>query len=276
MTFYRNLRNKLIKKLSKKELEALPKGYQIIGKILLIKLKPELLKHRKIIGEKIIEIFPYIHTVCLLKGVREVTRKPSIEIIAGCKDSTQTLHKEHGCQFLIDVSEIMWSQGNKQERIRLVKLAKPKEIIVDMFAGIGYFSIFLAKYSKPKKVYAIDINPKAIEFLRKNVWLNNVENKIEILEGDCRKFSKILENTADRIIMGYLFETEKFLPHALRIAKNNCIIHLHRTAKIDEIKKIKEKIFKDVKILRVKRVKSYAPKIYHCVFDLKVTKKRRV
>jgi len=270
MTFYRGLRKKLIKKLSKKELEALPRGYQIIGKILLIKLKPELLKHKKIIGKALIEIFPYVHTVCLFKGIKEITRKPNIEIIAGCKDFTQTLHKEHGCQFLIDVSEIMWSQGNKQERIRLIKLAKPKEVIVDMFAGIGYFSIFLAKYSKPKKIYAIDINPKAIEHLRKNVWLNDVENKIEILEGDCRKFSKILENTADRIIMGYLFKTEKFLPHALRIAKNNCIIHLHRTSKISEIKKIKEKISENIKILNVKRVKSYAPKIYHYVFDLKV------
>jgi tRNA wybutosine-synthesizing protein 2 len=271
MSFYTTLRKKLREELSDKELDLLPKGYQIIGKILLIKLDKKLVKYKKIIGKALIEIFPYIHTVSLLKGIKSLTRKPNIEIIAGCS-STQTLHKEHGCQFLIDISEIMWSQGNKQERMRLTKLAKPEEVIVDMFAGIGYFSIFLAKYSKPEKIYAIDINPKAIEYLRKNVWLNNVENKIEILQGDCRKFSKILENTADRIIMGYLFETEKFLPHALRIAKNNCIIHLHRTAKLSEIEKIKEKISKGTKILKVKRVKSYAPKIYHYVFDLKKLK----
>jgi len=268
MSFYTTLRKRLREELSDKELDVLPKGYQIIGKVLLIKLNKKLIKHRKIIGNTLIEIFPYIYTVCLFKGVKTVTRKPDIEIIAGCS-STQTLHKEYSCQFLIDVSEIMWSQGNKQERIRLTKLAKPKEVIVDMFAGIGYFSIFLAKYSKPEKIYAIDINPKAIESLRKNVWLNGVENKIEILQGDCRKFSIILENTADRIVMGYLFETEKFLPHALRIAKNNCMIHLHRIASISETKKIKEKISEDTKILKVKRVKSYAPKIYHYVFDLK-------
>ena len=143
-----------------------------------------------------------------------------------------------------------------------------------MFAGIGYFSIFLAKYSKPKKIYAIDINPKAIEYLRKNVWLNKVENKIEVLEGDCKKFSKILENTADRIVMGYLFKTEKFLPYALKIAKNNAIIHFHRTVKEEEINEIKEKIRKkfNVKVLRTKKVKSYAPKIWHVVLDLKVIK----
>jgi tRNA wybutosine-synthesizing protein 2 len=269
MTFYTNLRRKL--DLPDKELDLLPRGYQIIGKILLIKLDKKLVKHKKLIGRALIELFPYIQTICIFKGIKSVTRKPKIEIIAGCK-STQTLHKEHKCQFLIDVSQVMWSQGNKQERMRLVKLAKPKEVIVDMFAGIGYFSIFLAKYSKPEKIYAIDINPKSTELLKRNTWLNGVENKIEVLQGDCRKFSKILENTADRIIMGYLFDTEDFLPHALKMAKKKCVIHMHRTAKMSEIKEIKEKLSKKVKVIRVKRIKSYAPKIYHFVFDLKVIK----
>jgi tRNA wybutosine-synthesizing protein 2 len=143
-----------------------------------------------------------------------------------------------------------------------------------MFAGIGYFSIFIAKYSKPKKIYAIDINPKAVEYLRKNIWLNNVEDKIEILQGDCRRFFKVLENTADRIIMGYLFETEKFLPFALKIAKNGCVIHFHRIAKENEIDKLRQKIIEisknKIKVLKVIKVKSYAPKIWHYVFDLKV------
>jgi len=277
MSFYTKLRNKLKNKINEKELNYLPKGYQIVGKILLIKLHKKLLKHKKLIGKAIIEILPYVHNVCLIKEIKKEVRKPKIEVIAGCKN-TQTLHQEHGCKFLLDVSDIMWSQGNKQERIRLVKIVKPKETIVDMFAGIGYFSIFLAKYCKPKKIYAIDINPKAIEYLRKNIWLNNVENKIEILQGDCRKFAKLLENTADRIIMGYLFKTEKFLPYALKIAKNNAVIHFHRTVKEEEIEKMKDKIKKrfNVKVIKTKRVKSYAPKIWHVVFDLKMVKNQSV
>lgn len=283
MSFYTKLRSKLKNKFSDKELEYLPKGYQIIGKILLIKIHKKLLKKRKLIGKAIIEILPYIHTVCLIKEIKKITRKPKIEIIAGCKlhkpPSTQTLHKEYGCQFLIDVSEVMWSQGNKEERRRITKLVKKGEIIVDMFAGIGYFSIFIAKYCKPKKIYAIDINPKAIEYLRKNVWLNNVESIIEVLQGDCRKFARILESTADRIIMGYLFETERFLPFALKTAKNNAVIHFHRTVKEEEIEKIKDKLFEigkknkiKIKVLKTKRVKSYAPKIWHVVFDMKIIK----
>jgi tRNA wybutosine-synthesizing protein 2 len=280
MSFYTKLRSKL--KLNEKESDALPHGYQIIGKILLIKLKPKLIRHKKIIGKTVLELFPYVHTVCLMKEIKNKERKPKIEIIAGCKN-TQTLHKEHGCQFLIDVSKLMWSQGNKEERLRLVKLVKPNETIVDMFAGIGYFSIFIAKYSNPRKVYAIDINPEAIEYLRKNIWMNNVENKIEILQGDCRKFAGLLEDISDRIIMGYLFNTEKFLPYALKIAKANAFIHLHRTVKIEDIEKIKEKIVEigkknncKIKIINMIKVKSYAPKIWHFVFDLKVIKNRGI
>ena len=286
MSFYRNLRKRLVKKLSKEELDILPRGYQIIGKILLIKLKPELVKHKRVIGDEVIHIFPYVHTVCLLKGIKKVTRKPDVEIIAGCKEhepapSTQTLHKEYGCQFLLDVSEVMWSKGNKQERMRLTKIVKKNETIVDMFAGIGYFSIFIAKYCDPKKVYAIDVNPKSIKYLRKNVWLNDVEDKIEILQGDCIKYANFLENIADRVIMGYLFNTERFLSSALKIAKNNAVIHFHRTAKTNEIKKLREKIMEigkenkyKIKILRTKKVKSYAPNIWHVVLDLKVEKRR--
>ena len=188
-------------------------------------------------------------------------------MIAGCH-TTITLHKEHGCQFLIDVSESMWSKGNKQERIRLTKLAKPNETIVDMFAGIGYWSLFLAKYSKPKKIYAIDVNPKALEYLRKNTLLNKVEGRIEILEGDCKKFAKLLENSADRIVMGYLFDTEKFLPYALRIAKKGCVIHFHRNVKNEEVEKIKKILEKKFRILRFIEVKSYSPNTSHYVFDL--------
>jgi tRNA wybutosine-synthesizing protein 2 len=264
MRFYALLKRKL--KLSEEKLKLLPRSYQIIGKILVIKLKPELLKHRKLIGRKILEIFPYVHTIVLEKGIRTKTRKPDIEIIVGCK-RTQTLHKEHKYQFLLDVSQIMWSKGNKTEKQRLVKLQRSNETIVDMFAGIGYFSIFLAK--RAKKIYAIDINPKALEYLKKNVWMNKVEDKIEILEGDCRKYSKLLENIADRIIMGYLYETEKFLPYALKIAKKNCVIHFHRTISLNEKEKIKKILSKNFKILKIVKVKSYAPKIDHLVFDLK-------
>ncbi len=283
MSFYEKLRTRLKGKLNEKEQDLLPRSYQLVGKILVIRLKPSLVKYKKTIGEAAIHLLPYAHTVCLEREIKGVTRKPRVEIIAGCNihqpSSTQTLHKEHGCQFLLDVSEVMWSKGNKEERQRLIKHVKSGEVIVDMFCGVGYFSIFIAKYCNPRKIYCIDINPKALEYLRKNVWLNGVENKIEILEGDSRKFANLLEDAADRIIMGYLKKTEKFLPYAFKMLKKKGTIHFHNTVKIEEVEKVKQKLIRlgrennrKITILGFKKVKSFAPKIWHGVFDLKVEK----
>lgn len=279
MKFYQKLRSRLESKLPEKELNDLPRSYQILGRDLVIKLRPSLTKHKKVIGKAILEILPYLHNVCLIKGISEDIRKPKIEVLAGCK-CTQTLHKEHGCKFLLDISKVMWSKGNKSERQRLINSVKPSEVIVDMFAGIGYFSIFLAKHAKAKKIYAIDINPEAVKYLEKNVVMNNVQDRIEILEGDCRKFASALENTADRIIMGYLKSTEKYLPYALKIAKNGCIIHYHNTVKKDKIENHKKMLLNiakkngcNIKFLCIKKVKSYAPNVWHNVFDLKVKKR---
>ncbi|MDD5416543.1 MAG: class I SAM-dependent methyltransferase family protein [Candidatus Aenigmarchaeota archaeon] len=266
MSFYDKLKNKLENKLKSKELQKLPKTYYILGKILILKLDKSLIKHKKIIGKTILEILPYVHTVVLDKGIKGVKRKPKIEIIAGCR-STQTMHKEHGKQFLLDVSENMWSKGNKAERERMLKSIKQGEIIVDMFAGIGYWAIYVAE--KAKKVYAIDINPKAIEYLRRNAYLNHVQSKIEILEGDCRKFASPLEGIADRIIIGYIYDTERFLPAALKIAKKHCIIHFHKNVAEKDILKVKKKLEKYGSV-KFRKVKSYAPKIWHVVYDIRV------
>lgn len=266
MSFYNKLKKIHI---PAKKLKYLPHGYFIIGDILLIKLKPEVYGYRKIIAKEILNILPYIRTVCLQRQIKGKTRRPKIEVLVG--NRTKTVHMEHGKKFAIDVSKLMWSKGNKTERIRLIKQVKSGETIVDMFAGIGYFSVFLAE--KCKKIYAIEINPVACRYLHKNLQLNKIKN-VKVLRGDCRKFPKL---QAHRIIMGYLYETEKFLPFALKIVRKKGIIHLHRIARVNELEKIKRKILSigkkykfNIKVLKIKKVKSYSPKTWHWVFDLRV------
>lgn len=279
MSFYIKLRKKLENKLTEKELNLLPRSYQIVGKILLLKLKPGILKHKKLIGGAIMEILPYIKTVCLQSAISDIERKPEIEVIAGEK-SFIALHRENGCLFEIDVSKSMFSKGNKAEKLRLASLIKPGETIIDMFAGIGYWTIPVAKTANAKKIFAIDINDEAADFLGRNAFLNKVSDKVEILKGDCMNFADLLENTADRIIMGYIFETEKFLPAAFMMAKDGCTIHFHRNVEMEKIGQIKERLTEisensgcEIEFIHIVKVKSYAPKIWHVVMDLKVRKR---
>jgi tRNA wybutosine-synthesizing protein 2 len=279
MSFYKLLRKELEEKLPPQLLEVLPRSYEMLGKVLLLKLRPELESYKHEIGEAILKILP-VKTVCLLKGIAGETRKPVVEVIAGDKN-TETVHREHGCVYKLDAAKHMFSKGNKAERIRLPKLVKQGEIIVDMFAGIGYFTIPLAKYSSAKKIYAIDINPEAVEYLKENLRLNKIpEEKVEVICGDCREIvTKLSEEgiKADRIIMGFPFKPENFLSYALKLAKKGTIIHYHFNATHEELEsklKAVEKIFQEsgfnLNILLLKKVKSYAPRVYHWVADIQV------
>ena len=157
------------------------------------------------------------------------------------------------------------------------RLVREGEVVVDMFAGIGYFTIPIAVLAKPSKIYAIDLNPVSIDFLKENIKLNGVEKKVIPILGDCREVVQKLGSIADRVIMGYIPNTYKFIPYALKVVKRTGgIIHYHDIAKQEDlfekpINTLKEAILKhnfNIKILYRGIVKSYAPKVYHIVIDV--------
>lgn len=251
---------------------------QIIGDIALLKFNDKLPKEKKIeIANDIKREIPRIKTICELERIESEFRKPKLKILLG--NDTKTIHKEHGILYDIDVSKVMFSKGNLYERKRLASLVKENEIIIDMFAGIGYFSLGIGKYAKPKIIYAIEKNPKAFELLKKNIELNKVEDKIVPILGDCREVAKQkeLQNIADRVIMGYLKNTQEFLPYAFLFLGDEGVLHFHNTYKKEELweKPIeilrnyaKESNYKLEKIIEKRIIKSYAPKVFHVVIDV--------
>src|SRR3989344_413855 len=250
------------------EEELLPSSYQIIGNVMLLKfMKIKSLTKKKAIASAILETFPYVETVCEIKRIDKEFRIPKVRRLAG--NGTITIHTEHGMKYKLDASKIMFSKGNLYERQRLLSKIKKDETVIDMFAGIGYFSLSIAK--KCKKVYAIEKNPIAYKYLKENIKLNKIKN-IEPILGDNRKIR--LNEKADRIVMGYFPGTEKFVPNALKMLKPNGIIHFHNTYREDEVwekpmNDIKKNI-KRFKILDKKVVKSVSPRTYHVVIDVKI------
>ncbi len=273
-SFYARLQDELKNKLPKTALAALPHSYFIVGDILTLKLNEKLHKHKTKIGSAILKIAPSARSVALIGEIKGKKREPSIEIIAGSK-KTETIHKEHGCSFALDVKKIMWSKGNKGEKLRLLNLATPREVIVDMFSGIGYFSIPLAKHKKAE-VHAIDINPNALKFLKKNIFLNGIADRVKIYKGDSKEIVSKLNITPDRILMGY-FPAYDFFESAMNISKKGTIIHFHDKATendvpehLEKLKAIAAKNNKFLDVLDIQQVKSYAPHVWHYVYDLEV------
>ena len=265
-------------------LRILPKGYQKIGDIIILNLREELKPFEEEIGNAILDIFPKVKTICNKEG--EITgelREPQIKVIAGNKN-TEVCHFENKVYFCFDISKVMFAKGNVAERGRLPKQVKMNEVIIDMFVGIGYFSVPIAKIAKPKKIYAIDLNPNSIKYLKKTIEKNKLKN-IEVMEGDSREIiEKLLEEgvKADRILMGYLPPPIKFIASAMKIIKKNGMIHYDDLIRVDNkdeditktLKKFNEEAkqagFNNVELVNAQRVKSYKPKIDHYVLDILV------
>ncbi len=259
----------LKEKIPKELWEFIPRRYKILGDIILIKIPDELEQFKHLIGEELLKLHPRCKAVWRDKGKEGMLRKPNVELIAG--QGSVTIHKENGCLFKLDVTKVMFSPGNQGERMRMARIVEPGEVVVDMFAGIGYFSIPIAVHSKPKRIYSIEINPDSYEFLLENIELNDVSCIVPIL-GDSKHVTP--EGVADRVIMGHIF-CHEFLPVAIRALKEDGgIIHYHESVPeavinrpIERVKKACEKLGKKVKILNFRKVKNYSPGVLHVVVD---------
>lgn len=252
----------------------LPRGFQRIGHIIILNLKPGVFGLASDMAEIILKNYPYVKTVCLTQGVSGEFREPRVRYLAGEK-GTETTHRENRCRFRFDVTRIMFSKGNLSERARIPGFVKPGETIVDMFAGIGYFSIPIARHARPERIYAIEKNPVAFRYLRENIRLNRIQDRVTPILGDCREVRT--GSVADRVLMGYLPKTYRYLPAAFEALKpQGGIIHYHDTFAENELWDRPLDIlesqafragyaFKAIKHKAV--VKEYAPGVCHTVID---------
>lgn len=230
----------------------------------------------------------YLKSVAIKHNVKSIIkinkisgqmREPSIEFLYG--EDSETIHKENGCFFNLDLSKVMWAKGNNNERLRIAKLVKKGETFLDMFAGIGYFSIPVGVHSKAKKIYSIEINPNSYYFLKKNIELNKINKKLngrmEAILGDCA--IEAPKYSADRISMGYVKTTHHFLKHAMDAINDGGIIHYHETVPekliesrpYERLKKVAtECSISDVEVLNIQYIKKYSPGVAHIVVDTKI------
>ena len=113
-------------------------------------------------------------------------RSPGVQLIYG--DNTELIQRENGISYSYDLTKSMFSRGNISEKIRFSKFNVHNEIIVDCFAGIGYWVLQLSKSKPPLKVYCIDLNPNQLISLERNIKLNKRDqSRFELIEGDCTK-----------------------------------------------------------------------------------------
>ncbi|KAE8651523.1 hypothetical protein Csa_019510 [Cucumis sativus] len=130
--------------------------------------------------------YPRIKTVVNKVGsITNEFRVPKFEILKGENDMVTEV-KQYGATFKLDYSLVYWNSRLEHEHIRLVSLFQPGEVICDMFAGIGPFAIPAAQ--KECIVYANDLNPDSIRYLKVNAEINKVSGRVHVYNLDARKF----------------------------------------------------------------------------------------
>ncbi|GET85508.1 hypothetical protein, conserved [Leishmania tarentolae] len=196
---------------------------------------------------------------------------------------TFTEHVENSVIYSFDVSRVMFSSGNTTERMHFGTVAAAGEVVVDMFCGIGYFTLPLAMHGNVKAIHALEKNPDSIEFLKLNAVLNKVDHLIHPLCGDNREVGEELLGKCDRVLMGYIPTCKSFLPRAASFLKRNeagrhsGIVHYHfladklcaeQEALRDVQDELGEEVAAFIRVIDIRCVKSYAPKRFHFVADL--------
>jgi len=247
----------------------------IIGNIAILEIPKELEKKEKLIANEVLKTNKSIKTV-LKKGKHEgVFRTQKLEHLAGEK-TKEAEYKENNVILKLDVEEVYFSPRLSNERKRIYKLIKKPEDVLVMFSGCAPYVCVIAKNTKAKHVYGVEINPTAHNYALQNILLNKLNNTGVFL-GDVRSIVPRLNKKFDRILMPLPKTAADYLDVALKASKKGAIIHFYDFQKegeedksVEKIKKACKSAKKKCKILEIIKCGQHAPREFRVCVDFKV------
>jgi len=275
------MRRKLKARISSVDSVNIYNSYDIVGDIAVIKVPGDDMGNAQKVADEIMTLYNCkIKTVFMqISAVQGDFRVRRLKFLAG-ENRTVTVYKEHGCFFKVDIERCYISPRLLFEHKRISSLVAPGEVVVNMFSGVGCFSIFIAKASG-SKVYSIDVNSVAYECMQENVQLNHVANCVVPLLGDSREIINLqLQGVADRVLMPLPELVFEYLPSALLALKpSGGWIHFfdfqHAAKGEDPIENTRKKVIAYLDALGVRYsfgfsrvIRSIGPNWYQTVLDI--------
>jgi tRNA (guanine37-N1)-methyltransferase len=269
--------------LSPEETSQVYSAFDQIGSIVIIKIPDALLPKKLVIAQAILENIKTAKSVfAQVSAVQGDFRVRDLEFLAG-ENTTLTEYKEHGCRFRVDVAKAYFSPRLSTERQRIAEMVQDNEIIVNMFAGVGTYSIVIAKANRTCKVYSIDSNDAAAELCTINAKLNKVHDRVESIAGDAAKVIKDrLARTADRVLMPLPERAKEFVDDAvLALKPGGGIIHYFAHVRAENKKSSQDAGLADAReafskydyaIKCIRTVREVGPRFYQVVADVSVNR----
>jgi tRNA (guanine37-N1)-methyltransferase len=258
---------------------------EFIGDIALIRsplnMNPEELRP---LGEEILNRIPHVKSVwASIPGIEGPYRLRRHVWLAG-EQRSETLYREHGCVFKVDINRVYISPSLNYEHIRVARLVNPGEVVFNMFAGAGLFSIIIAKHSNPSRVYSVDINPDAYYYMVENIKLNHVEDKVHPVLGDAKDVASKLSSSVNRVLMPYPELALDYLPYAVDSLKNSGWVHVYLHVRTERgehwrtkaLRVISERLAeisaRSYTVSHVRKIRNVGPRQHQVVVDLYIAK----
>lgn len=260
--------------LTAEEAGNLKTSFDIIGDIVILEIPEELEDKKREIGKATLEFTKRKSVFMKKSAIHGTTRTRDLELIAG-EDNSLTVHKEHGIRLQLNVEEVYFSPRLATERKRVSDSVRDNEKILDMFCGIGPFPIVIAK-NNDADITAVDINEKAIEYLKNNIKLNKLQGTIKPIASDVNEID--FKEKFDRIIMNLPGLAYTFLDLAMDLINDNGIINYYEFSDgysqgMERLQDAARKKNKKVEIINTRKVKSSSPGMWHVAIDGKITSK---
>ncbi|WP_436907083.1 class I SAM-dependent methyltransferase [Halosimplex marinum] len=258
------------------EVDRAPSSWAVLGTVVLV--DPGDAPRPEELGEALLDLHGAADTVLARGPITGAHREPDVTVIAGEGD-TETVHREHGTVYAMDLAEVMFSPGNKAERARMGEVVSENERVVDMFAGIGYFALPMARAGA--EVTAVERNPDSFEYLLENVRRNGVTDRVQPYRADCRDVLEQVDAAtdvrADRVVMGY-YEAHEYLDSALGALEPGGVVHMHEATPealvpdrpVERLRDAVDERGRSVEVLDTRRVKGYSEGVAHVVVDARV------
>jgi len=257
--------------------ERAPRRWERIGDVLVLRFPLRELREARAIA-KIFGTVLRVRTVIQdVSGIHGPLRTPDVRVLWG--SGTETVHVEGGIRYALDIARVMFSSGNLAERIGIADRVRSGSVVVDLFAGIGYFSLPIAVRSRAETVYACELNPVAFRYLVENTRLNRTTNLVPLL-GDCRDVAP--PRVADWVIMGH-FDAREYLDVAFQTLRSKGTIVYHELCPKEQypdaltrrLAAAARAHWMNVRSIQTRIVKSYAPGIVHSRAEVEVTRQSR-
>jgi tRNA (guanine37-N1)-methyltransferase len=191
-------------------------------------------------------------------------------------EETETVHREYGCAFALDIAEVYFSPRLATERHRVVEQVEAGERFFDMFAGVGPFVIPAAR--RGAEAVGVDLNGVAVEYLRENAERNGVADRVTAIEGDVRRVEGY-DGWAERLVMNLPHSADEFLDTAVALAGDDCALHYYDIQHEDDpfgpgeraIRAAAEPDY-EVEVLERREVRSYAPHELNVCLDVRLVR----